>query len=171
VLVQMGHNDGGPLDDPARARGTLRGLGEETREIENPITKKKEVVHTYGWYMRKYITDARAKGLTPIICSPIPHCPQRPGEPGEGEKSNYVVWSEEVAKSQNAHFIPLNRITMSHYAGMAPADIKANYFTPADNTHTSPAGAERNAASVVAGIRALMDCPLAGYLLDKPEAK
>ena len=57
------------------------------------------------------------------------------------------------------------------YAGMAPADIKAKYFTPADNTHTSPAGAERNAASVVEGIRALKDCPLAGYLLDKPETK
>jgi lysophospholipase L1-like esterase len=48
VLVQMGHNDGGPLDDAKRARGTLPGLGEETREIDNPITKKKEVVHTYG---------------------------------------------------------------------------------------------------------------------------
>src|SRR5262245_12978614 len=38
VLVQMGHNDGGPLDDRARARGTLRGTGDETREIDNPIT-------------------------------------------------------------------------------------------------------------------------------------
>src|SRR5438093_5429266 len=58
VLVQMGHNDGGPLDDAKRARGSLPGTGEETREIDNPITKKKEVVHTYGWYLRKYIADA-----------------------------------------------------------------------------------------------------------------
>src|SRR5207253_9313162 len=57
VLIQMGHNDGGPLDDPARARGTLRGVGEETQEIDNPITKKQEVVHTYGWYLRKYLAD------------------------------------------------------------------------------------------------------------------
>src|SRR6476469_8851802 len=63
VLIQMGHNDGGPLDDPARARGSIRGIGEETREIDNPITKKKETVHTYGWYLRKYIADARAKGM------------------------------------------------------------------------------------------------------------
>jgi lysophospholipase L1-like esterase len=41
VLIQMGHNDGGPLDDASRARGTLRGTGDETREIDNPITKKK----------------------------------------------------------------------------------------------------------------------------------
>ena len=63
VLIQMGHNDGGPLDDPARARGSLRGTGDETREIDNPITKKKEVVHTYGWYLRKYVNDAKAKAV------------------------------------------------------------------------------------------------------------
>ena len=39
VLVQMGHNDGGSLDDPRRARGSLPGIGDETREIDNPITK------------------------------------------------------------------------------------------------------------------------------------
>src|SRR5205823_15023768 len=90
VLIQMGHNDGGPLDDGKRARGSLPGLGDETREIDNPITKQKEVVHTYGWYLRKYVSDARAKGMTPIVCSPVPHCPQKPVEAGAVEKSNYV---------------------------------------------------------------------------------
>ena len=61
VLVQMGHNDGGSLDDPRARRGSLPGIGEETREIDNPITKKHEVVHTYGWYLHKYIADARAQ--------------------------------------------------------------------------------------------------------------
>ena len=44
--------------------------------------------------------------------------------------------------------------------------LKAKYFTPADNTHTSPAGADLNAACVVEGIRALKDCPLSKYLVD-----
>ena len=169
VLVQMGHNDGGPLDDPARARGSLRGTGEETREIDNPLTGKHEVVHTYGWYLRKYVADARGKGMTPILCSPIPHCPQRPVELGSVEASNYVKWSAEVAKDQNVLFVDLNRITMHHYAALEPAQIKERYFTSADNTHTNGAGAEVNAASVVLGLRALKDCPLAGYLLDKPQ--
>src|SRR5436305_4019131 len=78
VLIQLGHNDGGPLDDAARARGTLRGTGDETKEIDNPITRKKEVVHTYGRYMRKYVADARSKGMTPVILSPVPHCPRAP---------------------------------------------------------------------------------------------
>src|SRR5688572_8117447 len=55
VIMQFGHNDAGPLDDTARARGTIRGTGDESREIYNPITKKQEVVYSYGWYMRKYI--------------------------------------------------------------------------------------------------------------------
>ncbi|HTI08376.1 MAG TPA: GDSL-type esterase/lipase family protein, partial [Puia sp.] len=72
VIMQFGHNDGGPLDDTARARGTIKGIGEETRDIYNPIMKKAETVHTYGWYMRKYVSDTKAKGAIPIICSPIP---------------------------------------------------------------------------------------------------
>lgn len=169
VLIQMGHNDGGPLDDAARARGSIRGTGEETKEIDNPITKKKEVVHTYGWYMRKYVTDAREKKMTPIIVSPIPHCPQKPVEKGDVEKSNYVTWSEEVAKAEKAEFLNLNKIVMGKYAESTPVDIKSKYFTTADNTHTSPGGAELNAACVAEGLRGLKDCPLKDYLL--PEKK
>jgi lysophospholipase L1-like esterase len=170
VLIQMGHNDGGPLDDAARARGSLRGTGDETKEIDNPITKQKEVVHTYGWYLRKYVADARAKGMTPVLLSPVPHCPRAQVKKGEVEKSNYVTWSEEVAKAEKAHFVHLNNLVMARYAELTPADIKAKYFTPgADNTHTSPAGAALNAACVAEGVRGLTDCPLKDYLL--PEKK
>jgi rhamnogalacturonan acetylesterase len=166
VLVQMGHNDGGSLDDPRRARGTLPGVGEETREIENPITKKGEVVHTYGWYLRKYVADAQAKGMTPILVSPIPHVPQRPVVTGQREPSRHVAWCEEVASAQKCLFIDLNRLVMARYMSLDPTEIKEKYFTPADNGHTSPAGAQLNAAVVAEGIRGLKDCPLATYLLD-----
>src|SRR5262249_52322603 len=112
--------------------------------------------------------DARAKEMIAIICSPIPHCPQKPVGPDEVEKSRYVTWAEEVAKSEKVPFVHLNKITMGHYATMSPTDVKAKYFTPADNTHTSPAGGERNARWVVEGLRALKDYPLAKYLAEKP---
>src|SRR5262245_31275476 len=51
VLIQFGHNDGGPVDRPPR-RGSLPGLGDETQEVDNPAGQK-ETIHTYGWYMRK----------------------------------------------------------------------------------------------------------------------
>ncbi len=171
VLVQLGHNDGGALNEeppgskyPLRARGTIRGLGAETQEIDNVLTKQHETVHTYGWYLRKYISDARVKGITPILCTPIPHCPKDEVKAGDVEKSPYVEMSTAVAKNETVPFINLNQITMSHYAGMSPQEIKAKYYTAADNTHTSPAGAELNAQSVIEGLRQLKDCPLAGYL-------
>jgi rhamnogalacturonan acetylesterase len=105
--------------------------------------------------------------MTPIICSPIPHCPTRPVAAGDVEKSDYVKWSEEVAKSQGVPFIHLNKLIMARYAAIAPDDIKSKYFTPADNTHTSPAGAELNADAVAEGVRGLDDYPLGGYLRDK----
>jgi lysophospholipase L1-like esterase len=165
VLIRMGHNDGGPLDDPARARGTLRGTGGETKEVDNPLTGKREVVRTYGWYLRKYVADARAKKVTPVVLSPVPHCPQRPVQKGDVEKNSYVAWSEEVAAAEKADFVHLNKLVLARYAALTPADVKAKYFTPADNTHTSPAGAELNAGCVAEGLRGLKDCKLKDHLL------
>ena len=72
VLMQFGHNDNGSLDDPARARGTLPGNGEETSTIDNPITRHQETVHTYGWYLRQIVAEARTHGATPVVLSLIP---------------------------------------------------------------------------------------------------
>lgn len=168
VLIQMGHNDGGALDDTNRARGTIRGLGEDTKDIYNPITKQPETVHTYGWYLRKYISDARARGMTPILCTPVPRCPKEQAKPGETEKSDYVRLSAAVAEAEKVPLVNLNLLIMNEYAKLTPAEVKAKYFTPADGTHTSLVGAELNAQCVVAGLRQLQDCPLAGYL--KPDA-
>jgi lysophospholipase L1-like esterase len=165
VLVQMGHNDGGPLDDAARARGTLRGIGDETKEIDNPITKKKEIVHTYGWYLRKYVADAKANGMTIVLLSPIPHLPKAAVQAGDVEKSNYVTWSEEVAKAEKVPFVNLNKLVLAKYAGLTPGEVKEKYFSVADGTHTSPAGAELNARCVADGLRELKDVALKDYLL------
>ncbi len=164
VLIQMGHNDAGKINDDFRARGSLPGIGEESQDIDNLLTKKHETVHTYGWYLRKYIADAKAKGMTPIICSPIPHVPKKKVAAGEVEKNRYSAWAEQVAQSEHVPFIHLNKIIMGHYAGMTPEEIRAKYFTPADTTHTCPAGAALNANCVVEGLKGLKDCPLAAYL-------
>jgi lysophospholipase L1-like esterase len=164
VIIQLGHNDGGPLDDPARARGTIRGIGDESKQIFNPITKQNEVVHTYGWYMRKYVEDARGHGMTPIICSPVPHWQSHVIASGEVEKSGYVQWSHEVAQQEHCLFIPLNKIVMSHWAGMPADQVHSKYFAD-PHTHSTPAGAELNARCVVEGIRELKHCDLKKYLL------
>src|ERR1700722_12755188 len=66
VLIQFGHNDVFPLND-AVARGSLHGVGENSVEIDNVATKKHEVVHTFGWYLRRMVVDIRTRGATPIL--------------------------------------------------------------------------------------------------------
>lgn len=161
VLMQFGHNDSGALDDTARARGTIKGTGEESREVYNPIMKKQEVVHTYGWYMRKYVTDTKARGAVAIICSPIPRNMFKDGKVGRGEE-DYGGWSREVAASTKAFFIDLNALIADQYDKMGQE--KVNAFFPADHTHTNDAGARLNAASVVEGLKMIPDCNLNRFL-------
>lgn len=165
VLIQFGHNDGGPIDDAQRARGSLPGIGEESREIDNPVTKKHEVVHTYGWYLRKFIADARAKGITPILLSPVPRVPRSPvSGPATAPTGGHNLWVAQVAAEQGVEFIDLHNLVMNRYIGLTPEQIKGQYFVAADNTHTSRAGAELNADCVVEGLRTLKDSTLATAL-------
>jgi len=65
VIIQFGHNDAGAINDDRRARGSIPSLGEETQEIDNQMTGRHEVVHTFGWYMRKMINET--KFSVPVI--------------------------------------------------------------------------------------------------------
>jgi lysophospholipase L1-like esterase len=60
VIVQFGHNDAANSQNyPDRT--TLKGNGDEVQEIESPVTHQKETIHSYGWYLRQYFADAKAK--------------------------------------------------------------------------------------------------------------
>jgi lysophospholipase L1-like esterase len=161
VIMQFGHNDSGPLDDTSRARGTIRGVGEESKEIDNPITKKHEVVHTYGWYLRKYIADTKAKGATPIVCSLIPRKTWKDGKIERGTKS-YGGWAEAAAKAEGVAFVDLNGIIADRYDAMGEEKVEPMFADP--HTHTSRAGAELNAECVIEGLRRLKPNPLADYI-------
>ena len=163
VIMQFGHNDGGPLDDNQRARGSLRGVGEETREIDNPITKKHEVVHTFGWYLRKFIADAKAKGATPMVCSLVPRKIWKEGK--IVRSADYAKWSSEVAQAQSVPFLDLNEIIARRYDDLGQEKVEPLFGD--EHTHTSPAGAELNAECVVAALKGLKDNPLAPYFSDK----
>lgn len=167
VLIQFGHNDSGPLDDPARARGTIPGVGDETKDIYNPIMKKQETVHTFGWYLRKYVTDARAKGVTPVLCSQIPRKIWKDGKIVRSTES-YAGWTREVAEQMHVDFIPLNEITARKYDALGPAAVEPLFGDP--HTHTTAAGAIMNAESVVAGLKALPNDPLRDDFSKKGEA-
>jgi lysophospholipase L1-like esterase len=163
VLMQFGHNDGGPLAD-GRARASLKGNGEETEEVDNKTTGKKETVHTYGWYLRRYITDARAKGATPIVLSLIPRNIWKDDKVVRA-MNDYGKWAAEAAKSESTLFINLNEIIANHYEELGQRKVADIYFTATDHTHTTPEGAKFNASCVAEGIRSLKDCQLKNYLV------
>lgn len=161
VIMQFGHNDGSALDDTARARGTIRGVGEESKEIYNPIRKVQEVVHTYGWYMRKYISDTKAKGATAIVCSPIPRNDWKDGKVARSSES-YAKWAADVARSEDVYFINLNELIAARYEAMGTDVVKP--FFPGDHTHTNIDGAKLNAEIVVKELKDNGPKPLKKYL-------
>ncbi|HYL77501.1 MAG TPA: rhamnogalacturonan acetylesterase [Bryobacteraceae bacterium] len=166
VIMQFGHNDGGPLDDDQRARGVLRGTGDETREIDNPLTKQHEVVHTYGWYLRKFIADTKSKGATPMVCSLVPRKIWKDGK--VVRSTDYAKWAAEVAQSESVAFLDLNEIIAQRYDELGPEKVEPLFADP--HTHTSRAGAELNASCVIAALKALKENPLAPYFSDHPNS-
>jgi lysophospholipase L1-like esterase len=165
VLIQFGHNDGGPLNTD-RARGSLPGIGEESQEVVMP-NGNKEVVRTYGWYMRKFISHAKAKGATPIVLSLTVRNIWQEGKVERGS-GKFRQWASEIAKAEAVAFIDLTAIVADEYDRLGQENVK-ELFGP-DHTHTSPKGAELNAASVVAGLKALTTRPLDPYLSDLGKA-
>lgn len=161
VIMQFGHNDAGPLDDTARARGTIRGIGDESKEIYNPITKKQEVVYTYGYYMRKYVRDAKAKDAIPIICSPIPRNDWKNGKVTRS-KDSYAGWAEQIAKEEGAYFIDLNDLIATKYEALGQDVVKA--FFPGDHTHTDINGAKLNAQTVIDELKKINPGKLNKYM-------
>ncbi|MBC8082882.1 MAG: rhamnogalacturonan acetylesterase [Hymenobacter sp.] len=165
LIMQFGHNDSGPLADTARARGTIRSNGDESQEIYNPIKKRQEVVHSYGWYLRQLIADAKAKGATVYVCSPIPRNSWTAGKVNRAA-GDYGLWAAEAAKQGGAYFIDLNKIIADKYDQEGEERVKRTYFNAEDHTHPIEAGAKLNAALVVDGLRGTRKSPLTKYLVD-----
>jgi lysophospholipase L1-like esterase len=166
VMMQFGHNDNGPMDE-GRARASIHGNGDESVVVTNKTTGKVETVYSYGWYLRRYIADTKAKGATPIVLSLVARDRWKDGKV-ERATDSYTKWAKETAAQGGAQFIDLNHLTASRYEKDGRERTHTVYFTTNDWTHTTPTGADVNAQCVVDGLRALHDCSLAEYLLNSP---
>jgi lysophospholipase L1-like esterase len=164
VLMQFGTN-GGQVNDAARARGELHGIGDESQDITNRVTKKFETVHTFGWYEMKMIAEARAKGATPMICSLIPRNTWRDGKAARSGTNSAAGWAAEAARAANVPFIDLNEIIARQYDALGQEKVN-DLFVANAGPHTSLAGAQTNAICVVSGLKASKENPLVKYLLE-----
>lgn len=162
VLMQFGHNEGS-IPDTSRAgyRGVLRGTGTETKEL-TWRNGERELGHTYGWYLRKFVQDTKARGATPVIASMIPRNQWKEGKVVRATDS-FGGWARAVAEAEGAYFIDLNQIISDKYDKMGPEIVQT--FFPDDHTHTNPEGARLNAASVVEELSRLKKSPFQKYIV------
>lgn len=167
VIIQFGHNDDGPLNDTLRARGTIKGIGEEAQEIDNMITQKHEIVHTYGWYIRRLVKDAKAKGAIPVICSPIPRNDWEEGKVPRNDKS-YGLWAKQIAKQEKVTFIALNDQMATLMEQLGQAKVTGTYFYKRDHTHTSAKGAVLSASVIINELKK-SENSLKKYILTNPK--
>jgi lysophospholipase L1-like esterase len=177
VMIQFGHNDFGniPYNDPrSKWRSPLPGDGDEGVDFVRPkddgTPGEKEVVHTYGWYLRKYATDAKAKGVTVIFCSMVPHKDfTEDGKIKRGERQTLVSYMRNAAAKTGSLFLDLNEIVAVGYEQLGPE--KVNGFFADARTHTNDAGAQYTAQHVIAGLKGSWPTnPLEAYLNDAGRA-
>jgi lysophospholipase L1-like esterase len=173
VLIQMGHNDGGgdPAND-AKARSSVKGIGDETAEflIQKPFTtgpiagQTKETVHSYGWYLRKYISDTRAKKATPILLTVTIRniwVNDADGNLRIERDMGYRGYEYQISASDNVPVIDMATVEADHLEALGPEQTALLF--PIDHTHTSPEGAELAAESVVTALHNA-NSPLIAYL-------
>src|SRR5262249_26371090 len=113
IILMFGHNDAANSQNyPDRI--SLKGSGDETKEIDSAKTGKKQTIHTYGWYLSQYVKDAKAKGATAIICSPVPRNTWENGKIKRGF-DGYVGWAADAAKANDAPYIDLNALVCDRF--------------------------------------------------------
>jgi len=161
VLIEFGHNDGNtPGGQPDR--GSLPGLGDETVDIARPGGTH-ETVHTFGWYIRRFIADAKAAGAHPILLSPTVRNIWNEGKV-ERAMGHFAEWSAAIAQAEGVPFLDHTNAIADAYEKLGPQKV-AEFF-PEDHTHTSQAGADLNASLVAAAIKG-QHSPLAASLSSK----
>jgi len=156
VLIQFGHNDADKLAE-GRCRGVLPGVGEQTQEVVMPGGTH-EIVHTYGWYLRQFIAETKAKGATPILLSLTVKNHWENGRL-QLNQSEYGNWAAQVAQVAGVDFIDLTQIIAGRYDELGQGKVQPLFCSASDNVHTSPAGAELNAACVFDGLEKLPGRP------------
>jgi len=164
VLIQFGHNDTGNEIGRGKDRNEIATGKDSTHIYKHETTGEYLTVYSFGWYLRKFIDDAREKGATPILLSLTPRNiwpepgEKRPTDNSKGsniERRNdsYGKWYREVVEATGVQFIDVHNLSADFLDGIGREAAKAYYNH--DHTHTSLKGGRLNARSVQQGMRAI----------------
>lgn len=164
LMIQFGHNDGGSLSKD-RARGSLRGLGCESQTVLMEATGKPETVYSFGANLRRYVREAKAMGVTPILVSLVPRNMFKDDKVARAD-SSYGGWARQIAQEEGVDFIDLNNLVANKLEKIGKPVVDSSFFK-GDHTHTSWMGANLNALTVVESLQQLQGCELKQFLLNR----
>ena len=153
VFLELGHNDNGPLDS-GRARSCIKGIGHDSTLVTIQETGRKEMVYTFGGYIRKYVAEIRAKGAIPVLLTLTPRNDYEPNNPTKIQRklNDFTPWIKAMSEELNTPYLDLNDISATKLEKYGK--WKTNYFFFGDKIHSSEFGAKMNAASCAEGIEA-----------------
>lgn len=146
VMIQFGHNDDSPLSDSTRSRGSMSGTSNDSTVVYNKFLGRNQAVHTYGWYLNRMIAEAKSKGATVVVCSPIPKDKWKDGKVAR-INDGYGKWSKEIAEKNKTFFLDLNNLIADKYDAEGEQKVTNTYFSK-DHVHTVTAGSQLNASVV-----------------------
>jgi rhamnogalacturonan acetylesterase len=157
VILQFAHND--TRNSPNHTdRATITSAGDET--IQVGISGQHQVIHSYGWYLRQYVSDAKTKGATVIVCSLVPRNEWTDGRIKRGF-DGYAPWAADAARASGAAFIDLNTLAADRFDAIGQENARGSSTTASIRERRALASTP-NASS--AGIRKLTDVSLAAAL-------
>ncbi len=168
LIIQFGLNDQSKVDDSTRSRGTLKGIGNDSINIYNAVTKMPETVHSFGWYMQQFINHAKSKGVKVMVCSTIPKNDWKDGKLIRGE-FGFADWAMQIAKQEKVPSIDLNNLIADVYEAEGQKAVTEKYHIATDVTHTTAAGATLNAMLVAKAVENLNKCTLKNNLLPQKQ--
>jgi rhamnogalacturonan acetylesterase len=161
VLLQLGQNDVFALNDQI-ARGTISGIGDESQEIDNVATHQHETVHTFGWYLRKFVRDTRAAGAQPIVLSLTTRNVWKNGHVEIGV-NNYREASWKIAQQERVDFVDVSALVAEQYEKLGQEKTFGMFHTK-EPVHLDIPGAFMDARITVSGLKGLRDAPVSKYL-------
>lgn len=189
LIRHLVRSDSAVVDDRARGGRSTRSFFEEGRwtEILRLITPGDIVLIQFGHndasvnkgerytslpgykeFLRLYVSQARDKGATPILVTPVARNYPWKEERLGNTHGDYPAAMREVAAETGAYLIDLNTLSMDFFTEKGQDYVTATYFMnfppgmyegyPAgskDNTHFQPAGATAMAQLVFSAMKDL----------------
>ena len=149
LIIQFAHNDEKCKgEDVYEQNARLRAEGKDT------LTDMRgtEPNTTYKEFLRTYIREAREKGVTPILMSPICRVYFKEGKinaegrhnltttTGPTTNKNYVRCMREVAQEMSVPFLDMTERSREFFEQQGKEYCMSHYFNCGDKTHTSAEG-------------------------------